>query len=214
MAATQKPIKSCTPKKLPNAPISVSKVRVIVRVRPFLAHETSSRNGDVSCISVLDQDFESPQDEVTVYLKDPLTRSHKVSTFGFFCGWILVLAMWGSHCFCFCVFGFACLSRNECYLLDSFFGQEDNNVGQIFCGEVSPLIPGMFSGCNSTVFAYGATGSGKTYTMQVWVWSSLCCCQGFKMRSRLWWELCNVNVSYPGCSIFSFLYIFWPRYVN
>ncbi|KAG5092060.1 hypothetical protein JHK82_050838 [Glycine max] len=130
MAATQKPIKSCTPKKLPNAPISVSKVRVIVRVRPFLAHETSSRNGVVSCISVLDQDFESPQDEVTVYLKDPLT------------------------------------SRNECYLLDSFFGQEDNNVGQIFCGEVSPLIPGMFSGCNSTVFAYGATGSGKTYTMQ------------------------------------------------
>ncbi|KAG5022523.1 hypothetical protein JHK82_018432 [Glycine max] len=131
MAATPKPtIKSCTPKKLPNALISVSKVRVIVRVRPFLAHETSARNGDVSCISVLDQDSESPQDEIAVYLKDPLT------------------------------------SRNECYQLDSFFGHEDNNVGQIFHREVSPLIPGMFSGCNATVFAYGATGSGKTYTMQ------------------------------------------------
>ncbi|XP_029129490.1 kinesin-like protein KIN-10B [Cajanus cajan] len=124
MAATPKPLKSCTP-------ISVSKVRVIVRVRPFLAHETSSRNGDpISCSSVLDQDFESPQDEVAVYLKDPLT------------------------------------SRNECYQLDSFFGQEDNNVGQIFCREVSPFVPGIFSGCNATVFAYGATGSGKTYTMQ------------------------------------------------
>ncbi|KAL2336618.1 hypothetical protein Fmac_011064 [Flemingia macrophylla] len=129
MAATPKPLKSCTPKKHPIS--SVSKVRVIVRVRPFLAHETSARNGDpVSCISVLDRGFEPPQDEVAVYLKDPLT------------------------------------SRNECYQLDSFFGQEDDNVGKIFCREVSPFVPGIFNGCNATVFAYGATGSGKTYTMQ------------------------------------------------
>lgn len=59
------------------------------------------------------------------------------------------------------------VSRKECYQLDSFFGQEDNNVGQIFSREVSPMIPGIFSGCNATVFAYGATGSGKTFTMQV-----------------------------------------------
>lgn len=51
--------------------------------------------------------------------------------------------------------------------MDSFFGQEDNNLGRIFYKEVSPLIPGIFHGCNATVFAYGATGSGKTYTMQV-----------------------------------------------
>ncbi|XP_038721749.1 kinesin-like protein KIN-10B [Tripterygium wilfordii] len=56
--------------------------------------------------------------------------------------------------------------RSECYQLDSFFSQEDNNVNQIFEREVSPFIPGIFSGCNATVFAYGATGSGKTYTMQ------------------------------------------------
>ncbi|KAK7293054.1 hypothetical protein RJT34_15915 [Clitoria ternatea] len=121
-----------TPKKLSNNSISVSKVRVIVRVRPFLAHEISARNSDPvsSCISVLDQDLESSQEEVAVYLKDPQT------------------------------------SRNECYQLDSFFGQECNNVGQIFSREVSPMIPGIFDGCNATVFAYGATGSGKTYTMQ------------------------------------------------
>lgn len=58
-------------------------------------------------------------------------------------------------------------SRNECYQLDSFYGQEDHTVRQIFDKEVNPLIPGLFHGCNGTVFAYGATGSGKTYTMQV-----------------------------------------------
>ncbi|KAG6580544.1 Kinesin-like protein KIN-10B, partial [Cucurbita argyrosperma subsp. sororia] len=57
-------------------------------------------------------------------------------------------------------------SRNECYQLDSFFGQEDHTVRQIFDKEVNPLIPGLFHGCNATVFAYGATGSGKSYTMQ------------------------------------------------
>ncbi|OAY63450.1 Kinesin-like protein KIF22, partial [Ananas comosus] len=55
--------------------------------------------------------------------------------------------------------------RNECYKLDSFFGQEDR-VAQIFDKEVSAVIPGIFQGLNATVFAYGATGSGKTYTMQ------------------------------------------------
>ncbi|KAK1320540.1 Kinesin-like protein FLA10 [Acorus calamus] len=56
-------------------------------------------------------------------------------------------------------------SRNECYKLDSFFDQ-GNNVGQVFQREVSSLIPGIFQGLNTTVFAYGATGNGKTYTMQ------------------------------------------------
>ncbi|KAF7143137.1 hypothetical protein RHSIM_Rhsim05G0192700 [Rhododendron simsii] len=109
---------------------SISKVRVIIRVRPFLPHETASRNGNSTpCVSVLDSELDSTQ-EVTVHLKDPET------------------------------------SRNECYKLDSFFGQEDNNLSKIFHREVSPLIPGIFNGCNATVFAYGATCSGKTYTLQ------------------------------------------------
>ncbi|KAJ4971063.1 hypothetical protein NE237_004162 [Protea cynaroides] len=57
-------------------------------------------------------------------------------------------------------------SRKECYKLDSFYGQENDNVSQIFHKEVSPLIDGIFCGFNGTVFAFGATGSGKTYTMQ------------------------------------------------
>ncbi|XP_040379965.1 kinesin-like protein KIN-10C [Oryza brachyantha] len=56
-------------------------------------------------------------------------------------------------------------SRNECYKLDAFFGQE-SRVCEIFDQEVSAVIPGIFEGTNATVFAYGATGSGKTYTMQ------------------------------------------------
>jgi len=64
-------------------------------------------------------------------------------------------------------FAFCARSRNERYKLDSFFGQEDDNVREIFDREVKPLIAGVFRGCNATVFAYGATGSGKTYTMQV-----------------------------------------------
>ena len=58
-------------------------------------------------------------------------------------------------------------SRNECYRLDSFCDHEDDNVRRIFYREVNSLIPGIFHGFNATVFAYGATGSGKTYTMQV-----------------------------------------------
>ncbi|CAI9760758.1 unnamed protein product [Fraxinus pennsylvanica] len=112
-------------------PGSISKVRVIIRVRPFLPHEISSTNAyPISCISLLNSESETFGDEVTVHLQDPET------------------------------------SRNECYKLDAFFGQEDKNVSEIFQREVSPLIPGIFEGYNATVFAYGATGSGKTYTMQ------------------------------------------------
>ncbi|KAH6826426.1 hypothetical protein C2S53_013520 [Perilla frutescens var. hirtella] len=119
-----------TPAKNRHHPISIAKVRVIVRLRPFLSHEISSRNGNpISCVSLQESDTSS-SDEVTVLLKDQVT------------------------------------SRNECYKLDAFFGQDDNNVSQIFDREVRPLIPSLFQGYNATVFAYGATGSGKTYTMQ------------------------------------------------
>ncbi|XP_060201913.1 kinesin-like protein KIN-10B [Lycium barbarum] len=108
----------------------VTKVRVIVRVRPFLPPEINSIDGKaISCVSVLNAECE-PSEDVTVHLKDYET------------------------------------SRNECYKLDAFFGQDNNNIIQIFGKEVSPLIPGILHGHNVTVFAYGATGSGKTYTMQ------------------------------------------------
>lgn len=52
----------------------VSKVRVIVRVRPFIPEEISRKNGNpISCVSVLDPELESP-DEVRVHLKDQDSR--------------------------------------------------------------------------------------------------------------------------------------------
>ncbi|KAL5991942.1 hypothetical protein ACLOJK_012854 [Asimina triloba] len=124
-----------TPKKAPssvhpNQTNSESKVRVVLRIRPFLDSEIAALAGNrTPCVSVLDGECGSSQ-EVTVHIKDQES------------------------------------SRNECYKLDSFFGQGNDNVGQIFQKEVSHVIPGIFSGCNATIFAYGATGSGKTYTMQ------------------------------------------------
>ncbi|XP_077239056.1 ATP binding microtubule motor family protein [Tasmannia lanceolata] len=125
-----------TPKstKFPNSSkhihyISETKVRVVVRVRPFLASERdSNEENPIPCVTILDLDRGSGE-EVAIHLKDQES------------------------------------SRKDCYKLDSFFGQDDD-VGLIFQREVSPLIPWVFRGCNATIFAYGATGSGKTYTMQ------------------------------------------------
>jgi kinesin family protein 22 len=57
-------------------PNLISKVRVIVRVRPFLPHEISGKNSDrTPWVAVLDQDSEHRElEEVAVYLKDNDTR--------------------------------------------------------------------------------------------------------------------------------------------
>ncbi|XP_019097872.1 PREDICTED: kinesin-like protein KIN-10B [Camelina sativa] len=112
---------------------SNSKVRVVLRVRPFLPLEISDESGDGggrSCVSVTKGDDDDDSSHVTVHLNDPDT------------------------------------CRNESYQLDAFYGGDDDNVKQIFDREVSPLISGIFHGFNATVLAYGATGSGKTFTMQ------------------------------------------------
>lgn len=53
---------------------ATSKVRVIVRVRPFLPHEIAAQNGDQTpCASVLEQESHSTE-EVVVHLKDKESR--------------------------------------------------------------------------------------------------------------------------------------------
>ncbi|XP_050385437.1 kinesin-like protein KIN-10C [Argentina anserina] len=56
-------------------------------------------------------------------------------------------------------------SRKESYELDSCYDQNEDN-GLIFIREVKSLIPGVFEGCNATVIALGARGSGKTSLIQ------------------------------------------------
>lgn len=55
-------------------------------------------------------------------------------------------------------------SRTESYNLDVCYGgtvQSD----EIFRNDLEPMLPSLFRGYNATVFTYGATGSGKTYTI-------------------------------------------------
>lgn len=62
-----------TPAKIHLRPCSVAKVRVILRLRPFLSQEISSRNGNpIPCVALKESD--SSSDEVTVLLKDQDTR--------------------------------------------------------------------------------------------------------------------------------------------
>ena len=50
---------------------SISNVRVVLRVRPFLLREISDESGDRrSCVSIIAGD-EGDTSEVAVYLKDP-----------------------------------------------------------------------------------------------------------------------------------------------
>jgi hypothetical protein len=39
------------------------------------------------------------------------------------------------------------------------------NSTQLYSRDVSPLVDGLFAGINATVFAYGQTGAGKSFTM-------------------------------------------------
>lgn len=50
------------------------------------------------------------------------------------------------------------------YTFDVAFGAECTN-SKLYKATIAPLIKHVISGHNCTVFAYGATGSGKTYTM-------------------------------------------------
>ena len=55
-------------------------------------------------------------------------------------------------------------TKEKKYAFDMAFGIESKNK-DLYDATVAPLIPGLLQGYNATVFAYGATGSGKTYTM-------------------------------------------------
>jgi kinesin family protein 22 len=57
-------------------------------------------------------------------------------------------------------------SRTESYKLDACYDEKDS-IATIFAAEVEPILPTIFRGFNATIFAYGATGSGKTHTMEV-----------------------------------------------
>nr|GEX25747.1 kinesin-like protein KIN-10C [Tanacetum cinerariifolium] len=56
-------------------------------------------------------------------------------------------------------------SRKNEYMVDCCYGQSEDN-GVIFSKEVKPHISRVFDGESFTFIAFGARGSGKTYTIQ------------------------------------------------
>lgn len=50
------------------------------------------------------------------------------------------------------------------FIFDYVFDEETSNAF-LYDSAISDIIDGCFSGYNSTIFAYGQSGSGKTYTM-------------------------------------------------
>ncbi|GAA0171380.1 microtubule binding motor protein [Lithospermum erythrorhizon] len=56
-------------------------------------------------------------------------------------------------------------TRKDSYELDYCYEQNEGNF-IIYSKEIEPLIPELINGRNLTVIAYGARGSGKTYTVK------------------------------------------------
>ncbi|WWC61865.1 uncharacterized protein I303_104450 [Kwoniella dejecticola CBS 10117] len=54
--------------------------------------------------------------------------------------------------------------KNRKYVFDQVFSMEASQE-DVFSRTAKPLLPGVLDGYNATVFAYGATGCGKTHTI-------------------------------------------------
>ncbi|CAN1184371.1 Kinesin-like protein KIN-8B [Linum perenne] len=55
-------------------------------------------------------------------------------------------------------------TKEKSYCFDHAFGPDSAN-SEVYATCISSVISGVVQGLNATVFAYGSTGSGKTYTM-------------------------------------------------
>lgn len=56
-------------------------------------------------------------------------------------------------------------TNNKNFTFDRVFGDKSQQT-DVYKAVVGPLIPQVMQGYNCTVFAYGQTGTGKTYTME------------------------------------------------
>ena len=56
-------------------------------------------------------------------------------------------------------------NESQIYTFDKVFGQQSTQ-DEVYNSAARPLIEHLFSGYYATVFAYGQTGTGKTYTME------------------------------------------------
>ena len=121
--------------------VSQATLQVAVRSRPLTRKERSAgartiaRNVDDRCVVVLDPD----EDERAGDPGRPKASKSKVVAGGV-------------------------RKKERRYVFDAAYDGESTNE-QVYAGTVLPHIAGVLRGTNATVFAYGATGSGKTHTM-------------------------------------------------
>ena len=54
--------------------------------------------------------------------------------------------------------------RKSVFKFNAFFGEESTQE-QIYTSAAQPIVESCLRGYSGTIFAYGSTGSGKTYTM-------------------------------------------------
>ena len=122
--------------------VSQATLQVAVRARPLSRKEMS--NGartitklvDERCVVVLDPDEDANVSTVPGVPK-PLKRKEVAA---------------------------GVRKKERRYVFDAAYDGEASNE-QVYRGTVLPHIAGVLRGTNATVFAYGATGSGKTHTM-------------------------------------------------
>jgi kinesin family protein 22 len=100
-----------------------SKVRVLVRIRPFLPSER-----DEKCVRVIPP-VHPAKESTAIELFDKI------------------------------------MMQVTQYQFDGTYDEHSTQEG-IYSQQVPQMLEACFQGINSTIFAYGMTGSGKTYTMQ------------------------------------------------
>ncbi|XP_032222614.2 kinesin-like protein KIF18A isoform X2 [Nematostella vectensis] len=122
------------------APSKPSNMRVVVRVRPPNPLEISNNSG-ASSVRVMDQNVLvfDPDEECEAINFPGASRKRARSVTGR-------------------------RARDLRFIFDRVFNEEANNT-DVFENTTKDIIDGVLDGFNCTVFAYGATGAGKTHTM-------------------------------------------------
>ncbi|CAB4064308.1 KIF18_19 [Lepeophtheirus salmonis] len=118
----------------------VTNIKVSVRVRPSNERESESEGGLRSIIDVVDEKlliFDPKVDDDDFYFHGKLQRRRDLNKRP---------------------------KKDHKFTFDRVFGPgEDNEV--VFQNTALDLVEALFSGYNSSIFVYGATGAGKTFTM-------------------------------------------------
>ena len=123
-----------------SAPSKSSNVKVVIRIRPFNAMESCGNNRNV--VRAMDDRVVvfDPHDDFDATNFIPNKRPRRRST-------ILDRRV-----------------KDLRFIFDRVFDEHANNQ-DIFDHTTKTIIDGVLDGYNCTVFAYGATGAGKTHTM-------------------------------------------------